>query len=312
MRICILGVSGLLGQAALRVAAEDPLFDRVCGVARRPFAPDSRTREMLADRYIPVGADLAENGGIPTLQSFRPDFVLNCAALVDLAGCERDPASAERLNAGLPETVGKHCAEKKIRLAHVSTDQVFDGSGARPYAESDAPNPLHAYGRTKLAGEQRLLKVCPGALVVRANIVGVRGRREAPTFGEWLCGALVGGQEITLAEDFLTSPVTARFLAQTLVKALQKNLNGIYHIGSAAPISKYDFGKAAAEKLGVSFDRVKRGRIADLNLVPRRPGYLALDPRALESAAGMRMPTGARTAEELAQEYLIWRKTWDR
>jgi dTDP-4-dehydrorhamnose reductase len=105
--------------------------------------------------------------------SVRPDVVIHCAAFTAVDRCETEPDLAFRANALAPRWVAEACRRFDAHLVHLSTDYVFDGAKPGPYVEWDRPNPLSAYGRSKLAGEQEALGGLPGATVVRTS---------------WLCG----------------------------------------------------------------------------------------------------------------------------
>jgi dTDP-4-dehydrorhamnose reductase len=97
------------------------------------------------------------------------DLVLNAAAYTAVDKAESEPELAFAVNARAPEAMAKACAARGLPLIHISTDMVFDGEKAGPYLETDAPNPLHVYGRSKLAGEEAVLAHCPRALVTRVS-----------------------------------------------------------------------------------------------------------------------------------------------
>ena len=84
----------------------------------------------------------------------KPDAIINCAAFTNVDGCETNEDAAFKANAIGPRNLAIASRETGAKLIHVSTDYVFEGNGTRPYVESDIPNPVSAYGRTKLAGEQ--------------------------------------------------------------------------------------------------------------------------------------------------------------
>ncbi|MFN3512209.1 MAG: dTDP-4-dehydrorhamnose reductase [Phenylobacterium sp.] len=97
------------------------------------------------------------------------DLVLNAAAYTAVDKAESEPELAFAVNARAPEAMATACAARGLPLIHISTDMVFDGEKAGPYLETDAPNPLHVYGRSKLAGEEAVLAHCPRALVARVS-----------------------------------------------------------------------------------------------------------------------------------------------
>lgn len=245
-----------------------------------------------------AGPEVAWRG---KLDAFGPELVVNAAAITDVGACEREPALARALHAEFAERAARASKALGAKFVQVSTDQVFDGSKKRPYVPPDEVRPINVYGRTKLEGERAALDT--GALVLRTNIVGVRGRSGKPTFGEWLCAALLAGEKITLVDDFVTSSVYVGDFAEALVDAAEKGLRGLYHAAASEAASKYTFGRLTAEALGADFSNVRKGKLTDLMLDPPRPGYLALDSVGFEKAVGRRLPNAAESAAKLARAY---------
>ena len=104
------------------------------------------------------------------IAELRPDWVVNAAAYTAVDKAEDDEATAMAVNAAGVGRLVDYCRDRRVRLITFSTDYVFDGATSRPYVESDVPNPLNAYGRSKLQGERYALAY-PGALVVRTSWV---------------------------------------------------------------------------------------------------------------------------------------------
>lgn len=278
----VLGDTGLLGQA---MTAE--LVRRGARVLGVSTSASARARAGADYRHERLDAAAEPERLFERLDDFGPSVVVNCAGLADVNGCETDPGAAEALNAALPAELAAHCAKRNVAFVHVSTDQVFDGRASAPYAESDAPRPLHAYGRTKLAGERAALR--HGALAARTNLVGLRGAAK-PAFAEWLCAALISKTPITLAEDFVTSSIHAGALSCLLLDLCAGGARGLFHVATRDAASKYEFGARLARALGADFSAVKRGRLSDLRLEPARPGFLALDVTEAEKALGRELP----------------------
>lgn len=293
MKICILGDTGLLGQALARELA--PGYD-VLGISSTRATPPRRYRRVVCD----VLRD--EKRLFRTLRSFNAELYFNCIGLVDVAGCERSPKLARRLNSEFPDKVARFARQNGARLVHISTDQVFDGRKRSPYRENDTPRPLNVYGATKLAGERAVLLHGAGALVVRTNIVGFRGLRNKPTFAEWLCRSLRDRSHMILADDFITSSIHVGALAPLLERAAQLNISGLYHIATGDSLSKFAFGRRLARNLRLDFSATRRGRLSDLNLRPERPAYLALSVDKARRVLG-RLPRTNDTVRRLAVDY---------
>ncbi|MEO0080006.1 MAG: dTDP-4-dehydrorhamnose reductase, partial [candidate division WOR-3 bacterium] len=119
---------------------------------------------------------------INAIRGAKPDIIFHLAAWTDVDGCEKEPARALTINAQGTWAVALAAAETGCKLLYMSTDYVFDGRKKRPYRESDRPNPLSVYGRTKFMGEQAVLKNCRRSFIVRTSwLFGRHGRNFVDT-----------------------------------------------------------------------------------------------------------------------------------
>ncbi len=141
--------------------------------------------ELIAlDRHsVDLCGDLGNLAGLAaTVQRVRPDVIVNAAAHTAVDKAESEPELARTLNALAPGVLAREAASLGALLVHYSTDYVFDGSGQRPWAESDAPAPLNVYGQTKLEGEQLIQAAGPRHLILRTSwVYAARGGNFAKT-----------------------------------------------------------------------------------------------------------------------------------
>lgn len=161
MRLLVVGANGLLG-SNLVDAGQQRGWD-VCGTyhSTRPDFDVQLTQFDLVD-YEDFGNLLAE---------YEPDIVINCAAMTDVDGCEQDPERAQLVNSDAPGGLAAHCEVNDIEFVHISTDYVFDGTARDPYVEATTPNPMQAYGKSKLAGERAVRSESETALIARLSFV---------------------------------------------------------------------------------------------------------------------------------------------
>ena len=139
--LLVVGGKGMLGSEVVDRAADHGALANAHGavVVRSADLPD---------------VDIADGASVERLVgASRPDVIVNCAAYTDVDGCEAHRDRAFAVNASGPGRLAEAAAAVGARLVHVSTDFVFDGRKGAPYDETDAPNPLSAYGESKLAGE---------------------------------------------------------------------------------------------------------------------------------------------------------------
>jgi dTDP-4-dehydrorhamnose reductase len=192
-----------------------------------------------------------------------PSLVLHAAAWTDVDGAEADPQGAAAVNVG-----GTRHAAELGPLVYFSTDYVFDGRKGVPYVESDPPNPLSAYGRTKLHGEAAAGEQ---AWVVRSSgLFSETGTNFVTTM------LRLGAErdEIAVVEDQRTAPTYARHLAAATRDVLDRPF-GIWHLAAAGDCTWADFAEAIFEEAQLA-TRVRRISSAELDRAARRPAYSVL------------------------------------
>jgi len=224
-----------------------------------------------------VVADLAVPGAVADLVlRTQPGLVVNCAALADVDRCEALPFLAHRLNTELPEELAVASAGIGAGLIHISTDAVF-GAGNGPYHPSDAPSPVNAYGRSKAAGEKRVLDVLPEALVVRTNVVGWSPTRRRSLL-EFFWDRLATGAEAAGFVDVSFRPIAASDLWSLLNGWLAEAHGGIRHATGSQLISKYDFALNVARTFGFDESLIRPSSIASATLGAARAPSLDVVP----------------------------------
>ncbi len=178
----------------------------------------------------------------------KPEAIIHCAALANVDQCEKDPALAYRLNTEVPGEIALLTKKFGLKLISISTDSVFDGKVGN-YSESDTPNPLNVYARSKLDGEKNVIANDPDAIIARVNFFGwsPSGKR---SLAEWFYNNLSKSQKISGFTDVFFNPLEVINLSKLLLKLLENDLAGVYHVASPDTISKYEFGRQIAHLFG--------------------------------------------------------------
>lgn len=193
-----------------------------------------------------------------------PDLVLHAAAWTDVDGAETDPQGAAAVNVG--GTI--NATSLGSPLVYYSTDYVFDGSKREPYVESDSPNPLSAYGRSKAHGEAAAGE---GAWIVRSSwLFAPWGRNFVRTMLE--LGA--HRDEVAVVDDQRGSPTYAPHLAAA-TRELVELAPGVWHVAAEGEASWADFAEAIFEEAGIEC-RVRRISTEELGRPAARPAYSVL------------------------------------
>jgi len=184
----------------------------------------------------------------------RPWAVLNAAAAADVDFCQQHPDRAVTANTVGPETLARACVRHQVRLMHISTDYVFDGSSDQPNPPDGPTAPLNIYGESKREGERRVQTAHPDAIIARiAWAYGVHGRG----FGSRAPGALCRDETITAIHDRFGHPTYVVDALERILELLVLGQPGIYHVVNGGPTSWYEFAARMTQRLGVSQDRVR-------------------------------------------------------
>ena len=173
----------------------------------------------------------------------------------------------------------------RARFVYISTDAVFDGRHGN-YSETDRPDPLSAYAKSKLRGGREVLRRHSSALIVRVSIYGWNQQSMA----EWVLNEILAGSRVPGFADFYFCPILADDLAEVLLTMPDLDLSGIYHVGSSQRIGKYDFARRAAMTFNLAVDRVAPVSLAAANLRAPRPMDPSLNTDKIRAALGRPMP----------------------
>jgi dTDP-4-dehydrorhamnose reductase len=200
------------------------------------------------------------------------DVVINAAAWTDVDGAEADEAAATAVNGTGVAVLADACAAAGAKLLHVSTDYVFRGDATEPYAEDAPPDPINAYGRSKLAGERAVLEA--GGYVVRtAWLYGGSGRNFVTTMLR-----LAGEREfVDVVDDQLGQPTWSRDLAERLVALAAADAPaGIYHGTASGQVTWFGLAQQTFREAGHDPARVRPTTSAAYVRPAQRPAYSVL------------------------------------
>ena len=220
------------------------------------------------------------------IETLNPETVINIAAYTDVDGCEKNRDAAFQVNAeGMKHIVlgAKGCGAKVVYL---STDYIFDGRKKEPYLETDLPNPLSVYGRTKLKGEEVLQKGIDDHLIIRTQwLYGRHGKN-------FVASVLRQAREkrsLTVVDDQTGSPTYTVDLSRAITGLLEHNSRGIFHVANQGNCTWYTFSQAVlkfAQVEGVTLTPISTEALGRPAV---RPSYSVLDTQKFERETGMRL-----------------------
>ncbi|WP_395046613.1 dTDP-4-dehydrorhamnose reductase [Flavobacterium sp.] len=217
------------------------------------------------------------------------DFCINAAAYTAVDKAESETEKAEAINVSGPKNLAIACKNKKVKLIHISTDFVFDGSSSKPYLETDATNPLSVYGKTKLDGEQEIIDNIHEYFIIRTSWVY---SQFGNNFMKTMLRLASERDSLSIVSDQIGSPTNAVDLAKALLSIVQSNSSkyGIYNFSNEGMASWYDF---ATEIFRIN------NVVIDVNPIPteafptpaKRPKYSLLDKSKIKNTFGIEIKT---------------------
>ena len=236
-----------------------------------------------------------------SINSIKPDWVINAAAYTAVDKAESDSAGAYAINAEGAANLATAAQAINSRLLHISTDFIFDGKNNRPYLPEDVPNPLGIYGASKLAGEQKVREILGGeTLIIRtAWVYSAHGNN----FVKTMLRLMAERDTLGVIEDQVGTPSWAAEIARAVYLSIENNLRGVYHWTDTGAASWYDFSVAIYE-LGKEAGLINNS--VTINPIPteayptpaERPPYSILNKDSLRKAINY---TGKHWRDSLSQ-----------
>ena len=271
--ILITGSNGQLGSEIRELVADYPNFHF--------FATDIPELDLSDKSKI---AEFIEKNNI--------NYIINCAAYTAVDKAEDDIETCYLVNRDCVKNLAE-AASGKAKIIHISTDYVFDGTGELPYNEDDTTNPQSIYGKSKLEGEQVLMKICPESIIIRTAWL-------YSTFGNNFVKTMIKlGKEkdsLNVVSDQRGTPTNAADLAKSILDIITFSEkteifpSGIYHYSNEGACSWYDFCLKIHKLAGISACKVKPVATSDYPTKATRPMYSVLNKTKIKSVFQMEIP----------------------
>jgi dTDP-4-dehydrorhamnose reductase len=246
--------------------------------------------------------DFSKPDSISTaLRAAKPEVILNAAAYTAVDKAETDPELATAINATALGVIAEEAKRLGSILVHYSTDYVFDGTKQDPYVETDAPNPINVYGKTKLAGDQAIQAVGGDYLILRTSwVYGARGSNFLLT----MLRLAQERPELRIVDDQIGAPTSSECIAQATANVLAQLLapsgrgldgrSGIYNLTSTGETTWFGFAKALLTKSSGTFGFMVPNLIpiktSEFPRPANRPANSRLSCQRLEQTFGVTLP----------------------
>ncbi|MBP9895595.1 MAG: dTDP-4-dehydrorhamnose reductase [Giesbergeria sp.] len=253
------------------------------------------------------------DGIVQAVRALRPDVIVNAAAHTAVDKAESEPELAQLLNATTPGVLAEEAARSRAWLVHYSTDYVFDGSGSRPWVETDRPAPLSVYGRTKWEGEQRIQQSGAKHLILRTSwVYAARGGNFAKT----MLRLAQERERLTVIDDQWGAPTGADLLADVTAHALRHlqacpQDGGLYHCVAAGETNWNLYAKEVLAQVALAQPAIKL-KATEVAPVPTsafptpaaRPHNSRLDTARLRNTFGLTLPPWQQGVARMLREIL--------
>jgi dTDP-4-dehydrorhamnose reductase len=296
MRVLVTGANGLVGGRLVHrlVRSGEHIIALGRGEVRVALPPQAQ--------YVSV--DFIDTLRLTeVLQEANPEVIVNCAAMTDVDGCERDPIGAWAANAQAVATLAQHSRSSGCHLVHVSTDYVFDGDRG-PYSIDAVPNPRGVYAVSKHAGEQAVRALCEPQrwTIARTAVVYGWPSTGKNNFGSWIIDTLSKRKTLKLFADQWVSPSHADNVADMLSELAHRRLPGVWHTCGADVLSRVEFGHALCNVFGFDPGLIQPSRMSDVNLPSPRPAKSGLQvDRTHQALVAQPLTTEAALSRFLAE-----------
>ncbi|MDD4616922.1 MAG: dTDP-4-dehydrorhamnose reductase [Alphaproteobacteria bacterium] len=248
-----------------------------------------------------------------TIQSVKPDIIVNAAAFTAVDKAESAESAAFLLNAETPALLARQANALEALLVHYSTDYVFDGSGEKPWSETDIPSPINVYGRSKLAGENAIqTSGCRHLIFRTSGLYGAHGHN----FVKTILRLAKEGSSLRIVNDQIGAPTPADLLADITALVLRTacsspEIDGLYHVTSGGETSWYAFAcyvLKEAERfcdLKVHHSDIVPISSAEYPLPAKRPLNFRLDTRKFTRCFNIHLPHWSKCIERLVPDLIV-------
>ncbi|MBE7445801.1 MAG: dTDP-4-dehydrorhamnose reductase [Planctomycetia bacterium] len=285
MKILIIGAQGMLGRDL---------------ATRLPTLSDSSFPciEVIAANHDHVDITHGPNTS-KFIGQITPDIIVNCTAFTNVDACETQISESFAVNATGIKNIALAGNETGAKVIHISTDYIFDGTKNGPYSETDKPNPISVYGKSKLEGEREIQEISVNYAIIRtAWLYGPYKKNFVTTILN------LGRQKhtVSVVTDQCGCPTYTADLSYAIWKIISLDLRGLYHVTNYGTCSRYEWARKIFELTGdqVSVLPVKTADYKRAALVPQNS---SLDCTKYTTASGQRMRSWQEALEEYIQNY---------
>jgi dTDP-4-dehydrorhamnose reductase len=261
--ILLTGANGLLGQKTAEIFRNETSHELIL--------TDLHENAFNSKGFDYFSMDITKKEEVKNaIKKYEPDVIINTAAFTNVDACESEREMCWKVNTDAVKNLIIASRFNSSKIVHISTDYVFDGKKGN-YTEQSKPNPLSFYGKSKLAAENALITSGVDYTIIRTMILYGTGKNIRPNFALWLINMLTNENPVKIVDDQFGMPTISDDLAWGLVKIINLNKQGIYHICGSEYCSRYEFAIKLAEIFKLNENLIIPIKTSELNQPAPRP-----------------------------------------
>ncbi len=264
-RVVVTGANGMLGSSIIKEFKGKYEFYSLDKDPLEPVLPN------------PIQVDLTDKEKVEEiLEKIKPDLVIHCAAITNVDFCEDNEELCYKVNVDATRFLAEICKKLDIVLVYISTDFIFDGEKGN-YTEEDKPNPLGVYAKSKLLGEETVLKSgIKKYIIPRTSIYGWNIQNKE-SLVEWIINANKTKKELNVITDQYFTPILTNNFAQAIFELYENKKYGVFNVVGSERISKHDFAIKTAEIFNLDKSQINKTTLDKIPFKSKRPRDVSLN-----------------------------------
>jgi len=292
MKILILGGSGILGNRLV-----EKISDSFQVISTYNNHKIEHSKSRIVRIKLPNEFDKLKS----LIFNDKPEVIINIIGKANIDYCEQHKTEAYSLNVEINNKILKLCEEINSKFIFISSDYVFDGKRGN-YSECDEVSPVNYYGKTKAIAESVVLKN-PINIVLRSTLI--YDWNPQVRFLNYVVNTLRNKKNVQAYKDVIVTPIFLEDLVNSIIKSIEKNVSGIYHLAGSSCVSRVTFALAIAKRFNLDENLIEPISVKSVNLIAERPRNASLNNTKAEKHLRMKFSSIEEGINEVYKKYKI-------